>query len=509
MSLINQVLLDLDRRHAQPQSVPLLARGVTQAPRKSRLAVRIVAAFVAIGAGAGAAVVASTSLPATPDRPSTVAQGVVTPQPVSSGTVPAGPRDSKLTARSHDPFATDDSNAIGGNPLGGSAIRVASNSNDDVQLLAISPAQPGPVSTSERAAPLSSDPGEALPPARMPRMWDATPAKAQGRTPRAPAPAKASTPTLSADDDGNVAMPDARVAALSPAARRSSPSTTQAVIDAQDPDATIRKARSLVKPSVVRTEVKPVAGESTDAALAQGTAVALAPAVVPPAPNRRRGVHPTAVAPALPDPSVEKRATPLSAGERADAEYQKALALHLQGQAAEARVIFASALREDRRHAGARQALAVGLVGDGKLDEAQALLAEGLELNPRELQLSATLARVQAQRQDSNAAITTLKAALAAGPATAQKTEVADARALLATLQQRSGSHADAIENYSLALRQVPGNGTWWIGLGISLAATGRAESARDAFQRARATDSLSPDLDRYVEQRLLATATR
>jgi MSHA biogenesis protein MshN len=41
------------------------------------------------------------------------------------------------------------------------------------------------------------------------------------------------------------------------------------------------------------------------------------------------------------------------------------------------------------------------------------------------------------------------------------------------------------------------------MGLGISLEAEGRSAEARDAFQRARASNSLSPELDRFVEQKI------
>jgi MSHA biogenesis protein MshN len=53
----------------------------------------------------------------------------------------------------------------------------------------------------------------------------------------------------------------------------------------------------------------------------------------------------------------------------------------------------------------------------------------------------------------------------------------------------------------------VPQNGAWWAGLGLSLAAEGRAASAREAFERARATGTLAPELQLYVERRLRATA--
>jgi MSHA biogenesis protein MshN len=150
--------------------------------------------------------------------------------------------------------------------------------------------------------------------------------------------------------------------------------------------------------------------------------------------------------------------------------------------------------------------VALGLLVDANIKEARALLAQGLELNPQDALLASTLARISAD-EDLAGAIALLKAALPSHAGTSARTESAEARALLATLQQRSGNHAEAIDNYGTALRVAPGNGAWWIGLGISLAAAGRADSARQAFEQARSTETLSPELVRYVEQRLASSA--
>ena len=76
----------------------------------------------------------------------------------------------------------------------------------------------------------------------------------------------------------------------------------------------------------------------------------------------------------------------------------------------------------------------------------------------------------------------------------------------MATLQQGADQHREAVDGFAAALRQTPQNGAWWIGLGISLLAEGRTAGAREAFERARSTGTLSPDLLLYVEQRLRAT---
>jgi MSHA biogenesis protein MshN len=70
-------------------------------------------------------------------------------------------------------------------------------------------------------------------------------------------------------------------------------------------------------------------------------------------------------------------------------------------------------------------------------------------------------------------------------------------------LLQRQSRHKDAVEYYQAALRLAPGSGVWLMGLGISLQALDRNADARDAFRRARASNSLSPELQAFVDQRL------
>jgi MSHA biogenesis protein MshN len=198
---------------------------------------------------------------------------------------------------------------------------------------------------------------------------------------------------------------------------------------------------------------------------------------------------------------VEKSTPPLSPGERAEVEYRRGIELHEHTRGSDAEAAFAAALQQDSRHAGARQALAVVWIGRSRIQEAEQLLGEGLAQNAQQPQLAIVLARLQAQRHDLRAGIETLRSSL--GGSAAVPAEQAEARALMATLQQSAGQHREAIDAYAAALRQVPQNSAWWIGLGLSLDAEGRTESAREAFERARATGTLSAELLAYVEQRL------
>lgn len=202
---------------------------------------------------------------------------------------------------------------------------------------------------------------------------------------------------------------------------------------------------------------------------------------------------------------LDKRARPTTPRERAEAEYQRGLELHRQGQDKDAEAAFAKALDEDRAHAPSRQALAVAWIGQGRSDDARQLLATGLSLSPQQTALAMLLARIELDRNDTAAAITALKTSLDNTPNASA--EAASGRALLATLQQRQGQHGEATLNFGAALRQEPRHGAWWIGLANSLAAEGKTDSAREAFERASASDDLGPELARYVEQSLRASA--
>jgi MSHA biogenesis protein MshN len=107
------------------------------------------------------------------------------------------------------------------------------------------------------------------------------------------------------------------------------------------------------------------------------------------------------------------------------------------------------------------------------------------------------LARIQLDRGDSSAAIETLQASLASAR------ENADYLALLAAILQRAGRHPEAIEHYRSALRLTPTSGVWLMGLAISLQAANRSAEAQEIYRQAKATNTLNPELQAFVDQRL------
>jgi MSHA biogenesis protein MshN len=196
------------------------------------------------------------------------------------------------------------------------------------------------------------------------------------------------------------------------------------------------------------------------------------------------------------DARIEKRSPTRTARERADAEYQRGVTAHQQDQLAEAASAYTAALREETSFVAARQALAGLMIGEGRANEARTLLTDGLALAPQHAGLAMMLARLQADRGELQRAAEILQATDSASMS-------AEDHAFRAAVLQRLNRHTEASDHFAAALRTAPNNGVWWMGLAISQAADGRNDTAKEAFNRARSSGSLSPELAQYVEQRL------
>jgi MSHA biogenesis protein MshN len=181
--------------------------------------------------------------------------------------------------------------------------------------------------------------------------------------------------------------------------------------------------------------------------------------------------------------------------QRAEGEYRRALASLQDGRMLDAVAALEQALRLDPAHDAARQTLVGLLIEAKRTDEAIRHLQAGLALDARQPALAMLLARLQIERGGSG--IDTLMRTLPYAGTNA------DYHAFLAGALQREQRHREAAEQYQAALRAAPGNGVWWMGLGMSLQAEKRTGEALEAFQRARASGSLSAELLAFVERRL------
>ena len=182
----------------------------------------------------------------------------------------------------------------------------------------------------------------------------------------------------------------------------------------------------------------------------------------------------------------------------AEQSHQEALNLLRLGQGG-GENLLRQALTHDAQYSQARETLADLLVESGRLDEAAALLNEGIKFAPHNTALIRRYARVLVEQGNIDGAITALEKELPA------VTADADYQAFLAALYQRVQRHDEAVQTYQRALAQQPRQGVWWMGLGISLEATVKRSEARQAYQRALDSQTLTTTLQDYVNGRLRA----
>lgn len=179
----------------------------------------------------------------------------------------------------------------------------------------------------------------------------------------------------------------------------------------------------------------------------------------------------------------------------AEAAYRRALDRLQDGRIGESVAALEEALRIDPGHDAARQTLVGLLIEDGRPDDAMRQLELGLARDPRQPALAMLLARLQIER--GGGGIETLMRTLPyAG-------NDPDYHAFLGGALERQQRHREAAEQYQVAVRGMPANGVWWMGLGIALQGDKRNTDALDAFRKARASGSLGAELAAFVERRI------
>ncbi len=220
--------------------------------------------------------------------------------------------------------------------------------------------------------------------------------------------------------------------------------------------------------------------------------VVAARTVVGPAPVRTSAAERVLVAP-MASPVAGGR--DMNPAQRAESQYRNALAALDEGRVAAAMEGMEQALKLHPRHDAARQSLVALLIEAGRNDEAMQQLEQSLAADAAQPTLAMLLARMQIERGISGVP-TLLRTLPTAGGN-------ADYHAFLAGALQREARHREAAEQYGAALRRMPEHGVWLMGLGISLQAEKRDREALAAFQRAKASGTLTPPLLAFVERKV------
>lgn len=226
---------------------------------------------------------------------------------------------------------------------------------------------------------------------------------------------------------------------------------------------------------------------------------ATAAPVAKPKPARTPAPAPAAEEATPAGTGIEKRERPLSAGDRAEAQFRLGAQAMQQGRMRDAEASFLAAIAEEPGHVPSRQALLGIYLEAQRRDEAEVLLRDGLKASPRPPAWAMVLARLEAERGDVIGGINTMQNHLDVGR------QNGDYVALFAALLQRQGRHADAIEQYQNAINLGNAKSVWFMGQGISLRESGRRDEARAAFQRALDGGGLSNDIKLFLERQIAA----
>lgn len=380
----------------------------------------------------------------------------------------------------------------------------------------VAQATPVAATPAAQATPVATLPAaQATPVATMPAAPSPQNTRAPLSTARASSPT-ASSPTATVPDSTG---PSGAVAGLTSEAGTSNANGKAQGSPVDGPPLILKlipELTSLTRPENAKVPGKPKAGHPSGAesafidVVAPGQARSVANnATAPSERNARAAVAPTGTAndagkqtntsrPSAPaDNSIKLVRQPLSPQQRAENEYRKALQAQQAGRQQEAMTYLEQALQFDHQHTAARQAMVAWLLEQGQRPQAIAKLQEGLGHDPAQSGLAMILARLQVDQGDVKTALDTLNRSL---PYTLGR---ADYQAFMAALLQREGRHKEAILRYQNALAINPDSAVWWMGIAISLQAEQQKAAARESFSRARGIGGLSPELQAFVEQRI------
>ncbi len=192
---------------------------------------------------------------------------------------------------------------------------------------------------------------------------------------------------------------------------------------------------------------------------------------------------------------VSRNRSPLSRDQQA---YQTGLKQLKQGHWTAAEGSFNQALLVNPKLVDARLQLVGLLQQQMKLGKVENVLQQGLSLTPENLDFRKLYARLLLNDQRQDEAIALLQTEPV--PAMTQDLEY---YALLAALFQESGKFNAASSIYGQLVQTQPQAGLWRMGLAISLEQSGKPEPARNAYQKALKLPGLNPDLRSYIQSRL------
>lgn len=154
-------------------------------------------------------------------------------------------------------------------------------------------------------------------------------------------------------------------------------------------------------------------------------------------------------------------------------------------------------LSTDPNNVRIRKKLASLLFAENRLQEAQALLTEGVTSQPEQHDFRLMLARLFAQQDNPAKALSLL---LEVSPSLVLHSDYYAYRGALA---QQMEDYAQAQQDYQKLVNAEPQQAKWWLGLGIAQDSSGEKTQALVSYQKADNEQQLTPQVITFVRQRL------
>ena len=196
-------------------------------------------------------------------------------------------------------------------------------------------------------------------------------------------------------------------------------------------------------------------------------------------------------------PVFNKKAVALTKDEQVRIAYAEASNTMQQGKTTAAKKLLRKVLLLDFTHIQARKTLATLLFREQQYDEAIEILELGRIQHPEDVSFTLLLARIHTERGQDPVAVDLLERI------TPDVASNSDFYALLAALYQRSAQYKKAAAVYEKLLRVYPGRAVWWMGLGLSLQSTERKQDALSAYKKALSAQGLTVELKRFIQKRM------
>jgi len=192
-----------------------------------------------------------------------------------------------------------------------------------------------------------------------------------------------------------------------------------------------------------------------------------------------------------------KKPTQLTKQEKVRLNYIEANYLLQQGDIRKAKDVLQEILLLDANHSQARETLAGLLFREKQYVEASLVLEAGLGLQPDKVSFVLLLAQIYTEQGQDPLAIKMLERI---------RPEVvgnSDFYALLAALYQRGAKYNEATVIYKKLLDVYPRKAVWWMGLGLSLQAIERKQDAWQAYKNALSAQGLTEELRRFIQSQM------